>query len=152
MVAAAKAKTAPTHPKYSDMVVEAIQEQKERNGSSRQAIAKYVTDKYKVNASGATHLKLALKRGIDSGLLVHPKGHSGSYRIGTLPKKKVAGKKKAAAPKKKVAAPKKKVAAKKTSAKKAAPKKSTTTTKPKAKKTAVKAKKVAPKKKATAKK
>ncbi|KNC86845.1 hypothetical protein SARC_01038 [Sphaeroforma arctica JP610] len=137
MVAAAKTK--PEHPKYSDMIVEAITTQKERTGSSRQAIKKFVSEKYNLDTKNDVFLKAALKRGIDTGLFVHPKNKTGSYRIGVLPKekKKVAPKKKAVAKK---PATKKKPAAKKKVVKKAAPKK----------KTAVK--KAAPKKKPAAKK
>ncbi|EDO48287.1 predicted protein, partial [Nematostella vectensis] len=62
------------HPKYSDMVVAAIGALKERNGSSRQAIEKYIKGNYKVGDGVGVHLKLALKRMSDKGKLVHTKG------------------------------------------------------------------------------
>ena len=115
---AAKKKAAPkkpaAHPKYIDMITAAIVALKQRNGSSRQAIVKYIKANYNVKDGAETHTKMALKRGVASGVLAQPKGTgaSGSFKVN----KKTAPKK--AAPKK--AAPKK--AAPKRSAKKAAPK------------------------------
>ena len=144
----AKSKPKPAeHPKYSDMIAAAIVALKERSGSSRQAILKYISANYKVGDHAGTHLKLALKRGVTSGALKQVKGTgaSGSFKVADKPK--VAKKKPAA----------KKPAAKKTpkKAKKATPKKAAK--KPAAKKPAKKpaakkpAKKVA-KKKSTPKK
>lgn len=142
----AKKKAAPKkpaeHPKYIEMIVAAITALKERSGSSRQAIMKYIQSNYKVGDNCGTHIKMALKRGVSSGVLSQPKGTgaSGSFKV----VKKEAPKKKAA-PKKKPAA--KKPAAKKPAAKKAAAKKSTPKKKPAAKKsTPKKAKKPAAKK------
>ena len=126
----AKSKPKPAeHPKYSDMIAAAIVALKERSGSSRQAILKYISANYKVGDHAGTHLKLALKRGVTSGALKQVKGTgaSGSFKVAE----------KAKVPKKKPAA--KKPAAKKTPAKKAAKK-------PAAKKTPKKAKKATPKK------
>ncbi|EDO26506.1 predicted protein, partial [Nematostella vectensis] len=61
------------HPKYTEMVAAAIGALKERGGSSRQAIEKYIKANYKVGDVG-THLKLALKRMSAKGALVHTKG------------------------------------------------------------------------------
>jgi histone H1/5 len=142
------------HPKYSEMIAAAIAALKERNGSSRQAILKYINANYKVGDSAGTHVKLALKRSVTSGALKQVKGTgaSGSFKLVkvVVPKKKSAAKKSAA--KKKPAAkkaPKKKAAAKKTkkAAKKATPKKKPKQKKPVAKKPA--AKKAAPKNKST---
>lgn len=129
-----KAKTAKKpadHPKYSEMIGAAIAALKERSGSSRQAIAKYIAANYKVGDSAGTHIKMALKKAVAKGDLVQVKGTgaSGSFK---LPKKAPAPKKPAAA--KKPAA--KKPAAKKAAAKKATPKK---TPKKAAKKTPKKA-------------
>lgn len=140
--AAPKKKAAPKkpadHPKYSEMIVAAITTLKERSGSSRQAIVKYVQANYKVGEGSAVHTKLALKRAVASGALVQTKGTgaSGSFKVA-----------KKAEPKKKPAA--KKPAAKKPAAKKPAAKKSPAKKKPAAKKTAAKkpaAKKKTPKK------
>lgn len=136
------------HPKYSEMVIAAITTLKERNGSSRQAIVKYIKANYKVSDSSDTHIKLALKRSVVAGTLLQPKGTgaSGSFKLvkkAVEPKKKVAKKPAAAATKK--TTPKKKAAPKK----KASAKKATTKSTPK-KKAAVA--KVATKKPASAKK
>ena len=106
------AKKAPAaHPKYSEMVAAAIGALKERSGSSRQAILKYVSANYKVGDGASTHVKLALKRGVAAAALKQVKGTgaSGSFKLAEKPK----------APKKK---PAKKPAAKKPAAKKAAKK------------------------------
>ena len=165
----AKAKKAPAdHPKYSDMIAAAIVALKERSGSSRQAILKYISANYKVGDHAGTHLKLALKRGVTGGALKQVKGTgaSGSFKVAekAKPAKKKPAAKKPAAKK----TPKK--AAKKPAAKKATPKKAAKKTpkksakkpaakkpaakKPAAKKPAAKkpAKKTAAKKKSTPKK
>lgn len=134
------------HPKYIDMILAAISALKERNGSSRQAIVKYVKANYKVGDNSDVHVKMALKRGVASGALAQPKGTgaSGSFKVvkKAEPKKKKPAARKPAA--KKPAA--KKPAAKKP-AKKATPKKKSAK-KPAAKKSATKkpAKKSTPKK------
>ena len=90
------------HPKYIDMIKAAIGALKERNGSSRQAIEKYIKANYKINEVGS-HLKLALKKGVQSGALLQSKGTgaSGSFKLNKAvkeekPKKKPAAKKPAA--------------------------------------------------------
>ena len=158
----AKAKAKPAeHPKYIDMAVAAVTALKERSGSSRQAILKYINANYKVSDSANTHLKGALKRGVAAGTLKQVKGAgaSGSFKVAEKPKpakkavaKKPAAKKPAAKkPAAKVAkkSPKKAAAKKKPAAKKATPKKKVATKKPAAKKPAAKkpAAKKTPKKK-----
>ena len=139
------------HPKYIEMVCAAITTLKERGGSSRQAILKYVTANYKVKADGAnTHVKLALKRGVTAGALVQAKGTgaSGSFKLAKKAAEPKKSKKKPAAKK-----PAAKKAAKKPAAKKAA--KKPAAKKPAAKKAAAKkpaAKKPAAKKAGTPKK
>merc|ERR1711973_223669 len=137
------AKKVAEHPKYSEMIAAAIGALKERSGSSRQGILKYIAANYKVGDGANTHVKLALKRGVASGDLKQVKGTgaSGSFKLAEKPKpakKKPAAKKPVA---KKVA---KKPAAKK-AAKKATPKKAKKPAAKKAKKTPAK-KKAAPKK------
>jgi hypothetical protein len=106
------------HPKYIEMVQAAIGALKERNGSSRQAIVKFIKANYKVSDACDTHIKLALKKGVASGALTQPKGTgaSGSFKLAKP------------APKPKKEAPAKKPATKKPAAKKAA--KKTPTKKP----------------------
>ena len=123
------------HPKYIEMITAAITALKDRTGSSRQAIVKYIKANYKVGDNADVHVKMALKRGVASGALAQPKGTgaSGSFKVvkKTEPKKKPAAKKPAA----------KKPAAKKPAAKKSGtPKKKTATKKstPKKKKPAAK--------------
>ncbi len=153
------AKKPADHPKYIEMISAAITALKERNGSSRQAITKFVKANYKVGDSCESHLKLALKRGVASGALLQPKGTgaSGSFKVKKVESKKKPAKKPAT---KKAAAPKKKTAvAKKPTAKKTTPKKTAAKKKPATKKTPVKkatpkkaVKKVGGKKKTPAKK
>merc|ERR1711884_270544 len=142
---APKAKKPANHPKYSEMIKAAITTLKERGGSSRQAILKYISANYKVGDNAASHLKLALRAGVKNGSLAQSKGTgaSGSFKLGAkkeAPKKKPAAKKPAAkkpaakkSPKKAAKKPAAKKAAKKPAAKKASPKK-----KPAAKKAAKK--------------
>merc|ERR1711973_55476 len=120
-VKAKKPKAPAAHPKYSVMIAAAIKALKDRSGSSRQAIMKYICANYKVDATKAgVPLKLALKKGVAAGTLkmagAAGKKGAGSFKIGE--KAKVEKKKK---PKKVVK--KKKPAAKKPAAKKPAAKK-----------------------------
>ena len=147
------------HPKFIVMVTAAVEELKERGGSSRQAIVKYIMKNYNVgdNATAVnSRVKTALKAGVKAGSLKQAKGTgaTGSFKIGVKPKaekkpkKQVVKKPKSPAKKaaKKPTTPKKatkKPAAKKTAAKKATPKK-TAAKKATPKKTA--AKKATPKK------
>lgn len=158
------AKKEPTHPKYSEMVISAITALKERTGSSRQAILKYIIATYNLDEKVATtHVRRALVQGVVKGLLKQVKGTgaNGSFRVVKQkpePKKpkKTVEKKAAKKPTKKDATKSKKV--KKPTTKKSAEKKATTkkatAKKPAAKKPAAKkpAAKKAPAKKAPAKK
>ena len=145
---AAKPKKPAAHPKYSEMVGKAIAALKERGGSSRQAILKYIMANFNVGKDAKTvnvHLKLSLRAGVKNKSLKQSKGTgaSGSFKIGEVvkPKKKPAAKlKKAVKPK--AAKPKKAKTPKKTAAKKPAAEKKAA--KPKAKKPAA-AKKLAAK-------
>ena len=155
--AAPKAKKAAkpaAHPKYSVMIAAAITALKDRTGSSRQAILKYICANYKVDAAkAAVQVRIALKRGVAKGALKMARASgkgAGSYKVVKVEKPKKAKKpkkpkakkpKKAKKVAKKPAAKKPKKAAKKPAAKKAAKK-------PATKKVAKKpAKKAAPKKK-----
>ena len=114
----AVAKKPAVHPTYIDMVTAAIDALKERNGSSRQAIAKYILANYKVDpVSMKTHLCIALKRGVDSEKLVQPKGTGarGSFKLNrAAAKADAASKAKKEKAKKKVVAVSEKKAEKKT--------------------------------------
>merc|ERR1712029_643322 len=154
---AAKPKAPAAHPTYKDMAIGAITGLKDRSGSSRQAILKYVMANYKVGTDASKvsrQLQLALKKAVAGGALkaAAPAGRkgAGSYRLGEKPKAEK--KKKPAKPAAKKAPAKKKspkkAAAKKPAAKKSPAKKAAT--KPAAKKAPVK--KAASPKKAPAKK
>ncbi|VDP91591.1 unnamed protein product [Echinostoma caproni] len=80
----AKAKKAPAnHPPYGDMIKHAVKELKERNGSSRQAITKFIKAHYKVDEKAENHIRRALVAAVKSGKLVHTKGigASGSFKL-----------------------------------------------------------------------
>ena len=79
----AKRKTPAEHPKYEEMIKSAILTLKERNGSSRQAIEKYIKANYKVGDTAAQHIKLALKKGAAKGTFLQTKGvgASGSFKL-----------------------------------------------------------------------
>ncbi|XP_062425165.1 histone H5 [Rhea pennata] len=109
------ARHSAAHPKYSDMIAAAIRAEKNRGGSSRQSIQKYVKSHYKVGEHADTQVKLSIKRLLATGVLKQTKGvgASGSFRLakGEKPKKKIARKgkkaiKKAGTPKR-AARPKK---------------------------------------------
>merc|ERR1711862_1033676 len=125
-----KAKNA-AHPTYKEMIAAAIRGLKQRGGSSRQAIAKYISSHYKVGANSNVHLRMAIKRALASGMLVRSAAHSGTFRLNAaaLKKPKKSPKKKKAAKKpkaKKAKKPKKKTAAKKKKTTKKTTKKKTT--------------------------
>lgn len=167
-----KEKAPANHPKYIEMAVAALNSLKERNGSSRQAIHKYICKTYQVDSKVvATHLKIALKRGVDTGVIKHVKGvgASGSFKANqeALKKKEKKEKKpkaKASKPKAKTSKPKKAKASSPAKAKAAkSPKKATKPAIAKATKSpkkatkkvaskATKPKKVTPKKKVEGKK
>ena len=158
-------KTASTkkaeHPTYREMISCALGAMKERKGTSRQKIQKYIVDTYKLDLSASnSHLKRALTSGVEKGAFLQTtgKGASGSFKLAKVVPMISAGpkrrKKKAAAkkPAAKKAAAKKRV--KKTAAKKKATKKTAAKKRP-VKKSAKKpaaSKKAASKKKVTKKK
>ncbi|XP_051015369.1 histone H1.0-like [Acomys russatus] len=114
------AKKSMDHPKYSDMIVAAIQAEKNRAGSSRQSIQKYNKSHYKVGENADSQIKFSIKCLVTAGVLKQTKGVGalGSFRLakGNEPKRSVAYKriknevKKVATPKK--AAKSKKAASK----------------------------------------
>ena len=81
--AAVLAKAKPKHPKYTEMVEEAIKFFNEKGGSSRQAITKYIKGKHQVGENANTQIKLALVKSVSKGRLVQTKGAgaSGSFKI-----------------------------------------------------------------------
>ncbi|KAE8899652.1 hypothetical protein PF005_g7709 [Phytophthora fragariae] len=158
MPSAPSTKKANAGPGYYDLIKEAVISLKERSGSSRHAIDKYVAAKKGASYS-KSRLNIALKRGVESGKLVPVKG---SFKL-AAEEKKVAAKKPVAAKPVAKKAPAKKPAAKKPAAKKAPAKKpvakktvtkktAKTAKKPAAKKATKTAKKVSAKKPTTTKK
>lgn len=86
------AKKPADHPKYGEMVHQALAALKERGGSSRQAVLKYIMQHFKVGGDENvvnTHLKIALRAGVKNNSLKQSKGSgaSGSFRIGEEAKK-----------------------------------------------------------------
>ncbi|KAL2816947.1 hypothetical protein BJX63DRAFT_429998 [Aspergillus granulosus] len=112
---AAKKTAGPTHASYRDMIKVAILNLKERNGSSRQSIKKYVLANNKLAPASQnafdSQFNKAIKTGVEKGDFLQPKGPSGPVK---LAKKEAPAK---PAPKK-PAAPAKAAAPKKTAAKK----------------------------------
>ncbi|XP_050706802.1 histone H1-delta-like [Eriocheir sinensis] len=131
---ATKAKAAPkkpVHPSYAAMIADAIGALKERSGSSRQAILKYIVAHNKVGdeKKAGVRVKLALRKQVQTGALKQVKGSgaSGSFKLAedvkeakAKPAKKKVVKKPAA--KKVVKKPAAKKVAKKPAAKKIAKK------------------------------
>lgn len=149
---AKKAAAAPQHASYRDMIKEAILALKERNGSSRSALKKYILANNKNIAQGATfdtQFNRAIKAGVEKGEFAQPKGTSGTVKLAKKDASAAPAAKKPAAAKK-AAVTKTKTATKpKTTTKTAAPKKTATTkAKPGPKKATITTKKTAAKPKA----
>jgi len=129
-------KEAPKHPKYEEMVADAISSLKDRTGSSLPAIVKFVDTKYSKDLpeNWKKLLSVQLKRLVESGKLTKVKA---SYKLGEAlktPAKKPAVKVVA----KKPAAKKTKTPTKKATKPKAAKTPTKKATKPKAAKTPTK--------------
>lgn len=147
-MAESKKKAPATHPPCIDMIVAAIGNLKEKNGSSAQAIKKYIAANYTVDIEkSSTHIKKAFVAGVEKKKLIQTKGKgaSGSFKLNVAAEKadakakkvKEAAKKKAQKEKdaakkvaqKEKAAAKKKAQKEKSKKKPAADKKSKTATK-----------------------
>merc|ERR1739846_301956 len=96
---ASKPKAPAAHPKYSVMIAAAITSLKDRTGSSRQAILKYICANYKVDAAKAEKPKKVKKA-------KKPKAKKAAKKVKKA--KKPAAKKATKKPAAKKAAPKKK--------------------------------------------
>lgn len=123
----AKPRVKSSHPRTSDMVNAAIRSLNERSGSSLQAIKKYITGTYSIDAEKlAPFIKKSIKAGVASGDLVQTRGTgaSGSFKLpsdSSKSKKKVVRSAKVASPKRAaIKKPTAIAAAKKTIVKKAA--------------------------------
>lgn len=126
--------------KLSDMITESVLALAERGGSSRQALKKYIKDKYPVGSTFDTHFNLAIRKGVEAGEFSQPKGASGPIKVLKKVKEPTAEKKSSTAKvSKKTTAEKKTNSAKKTtSVKKPATVKETSDKKSVAKKTSSK--------------
>jgi histone H1/5 len=150
---AASKKTTSGHASYRDMIKDAILNLKERNGSSRQSIKKYVQANNKIATASSNAFDVqfnkAIKVGVEKGEFTQPKGPSGPVKLAkkeaapkpaakkTAPATKAAPKKTAAAAKKTEKTEKPKAATKKaTTTKKAAGRPKANTAKPRKKSTA----------------
>merc|ERR1712037_555386 len=124
---ATKPKVPAAHPPFATMIATAIKALKERNGSSRQAILKYIVANNKIAdaAKAQVHVRVALKKMIAAKKVVAGgaagKKGAGSFKLPVAPKaekkpkaaKKPAAKKAAKKPAAKKPAAKKPKAAKK---------------------------------------
>jgi len=84
-----KSPSGPPHPKYSEMVKEAITELKDRKGSSKRAIQKYIQEKYSIEENPRTnqHMNRTLRAMLDNNEIHHHSGQkatgaNGSFRLG----------------------------------------------------------------------
>ena len=85
------AASSSSHPKYSDMIIEAIQTNKADGNmnTSRQAILKFITSKYGIeNQLATTSIKKNLKTMLESEVIKHAaqdgKKGAGSFRYGLV--------------------------------------------------------------------
>ncbi|KAI9319439.1 hypothetical protein BX666DRAFT_2025733 [Dichotomocladium elegans] len=148
------AKRPAEHPPYESMIKAAILSLKERKGSSRPAIKKYILANYKVSpgAHFDTQVSAAIKRGASKNVFALPKGLSGTVKLVKPEKKAPAEKKdKKEKPEKKVAAAAEPKVPATSTAKKSAPKKPLAVKKTAAAKKAALAKKKPSKEKTSAK-
>lgn len=79
--------------KLSDMITESVLALAERGGSSRQALKKYIKDKYPVGSTFDTHFNLAIRKGVEAGEFSQPKGASGPIKVSKKVKEPTAEKK-----------------------------------------------------------
>lgn len=122
-------RVAADHPKYGDMILEALKANAGRKGTSKQQIVKYVKANYTVTSTAAdTRLRLALKRLVTTEMVTQVKGNgfNGSFKLlkKKVEKKPVNKSAKAAVTKRPAAKKTTAPAKKKTISKKATPKKS----------------------------
>ncbi|CAL4120175.1 unnamed protein product, partial [Meganyctiphanes norvegica] len=114
-VKAKKPTVKPAHPKYADMIVEAIKALKERKDSSRKAILKYIVANHKIAdvAKAQVRVKLAVRKLVADKKIIAGKGVNCAFKLpkeAAKPKKVKKAKKPEA---KKAKKPAKKPAAKK---------------------------------------
>ena len=85
-----KPRAAAQHPKYADMIIAALSGMKERGGTSRQKIIKYIGANYKVGNGFEVQVRLAIKRMLKAKQLIQVKGTgaAGSFRLSAKATKK----------------------------------------------------------------
>ena len=85
-----KPRAAAQHPKYADMIIAALSGMKERGGTSRQKIIKYIDANYKVGNGFEVQVRLAIKRMLKAKQLIQVKGTgaAGSFRLSAKATKK----------------------------------------------------------------
>jgi len=141
------------HPTYREMISAAIVNLKERNGSSRQAIKKYIHANFKVADNADSFIRNTIKNCVEKGIFIQPKGTSGPLKLAKKPvekkEKKPEIKKEKKVTKAKVKVEKKKVAPKAATKKAASTKKVTKVVKKSAPKTSSMKAKIAAKRKAS---
>jgi len=78
-----KASSVPEHPPYKEMIKESIRALKERNGSSRPALKKYIQANYKGVATDRFDqlFNQAIKKGLENKEFSFPKGPSGTVKL-----------------------------------------------------------------------
>ncbi|KAJ1355023.1 Histone H1.0 [Parelaphostrongylus tenuis] len=79
-----KRRTSPRHPVYFEMIRSAIRALNDRRGASRQAILKYIAQKYKVPDNDRlinNRIRTALNRGLKNGLFKQATGSGAAGRI-----------------------------------------------------------------------
>ncbi|KAI9486908.1 MAG: linker histone H1 and H5 family-domain-containing protein [Benjaminiella poitrasii] len=89
MSAPINTKKAPEHPPYESMIKAAVSNLKERKGSSRPAIKRYILANFKVSAGSHfdTQISNAIRRGVAKNIFSLPKGMSGTIKL-VKPEKK----------------------------------------------------------------
>ncbi|KAL7056840.1 hypothetical protein AAHC03_019442 [Spirometra sp. Aus1] len=92
-----KPSASKSHPPFANMVIAAIKELKERNGSSRQAIVKHIKSHHPSITEKVVEVQVrrALIAGAKAGRLIHTKGvgASGSFKLSEKAKAPAATKK-----------------------------------------------------------
>ncbi|CAG8639746.1 22988_t:CDS:1 [Dentiscutata erythropus] len=79
----AKANTSSKRPTYGEMIREAIIVLKDRKGSSRQAIKKYISNTYNIedNSVFNSSFRKALNKGVDNGMFEFVNGPMGTIKL-----------------------------------------------------------------------
>lgn len=70
-----------SHPTYREMIDKAISDLKERDGSSRQSIIKYINACFTVGSNAQGMINKEIRKGIKKGYYYQPKGTSGSIKM-----------------------------------------------------------------------